>query len=124
MIAVAPASAHTYICPSTISTLPQISKPNYGANVVVGAVVVVGTAVVQQSEEAVKKLGQLSVPHSRFPAQSSSPSQSPSKSPHGFELEQHDHVSSVDQLHPAKLGSGSKNQFENVTVNFGYRNFT
>ena len=58
-----------------------------------------------------KKLGQLSVPHSRFPAQSSSPSQSPSKSPHGFEEEQHDHVSSVDQLQPAKLGSGSSNKF-------------
>ena len=89
---------------------------NYGANVVVGAVVVVGTAVVQQSEEAVKKLGQLSVPHSRFPAQSSSPSQSPSKSPHGFELEEHDHMSSVDPLHPAKLGSRSKNNFENVSL--------
>ena len=61
-----------------------------------------------------KKLGQLSVPHSRFPAQSSSTSQSPSKSPHGFELEQHDHVSSVDQLHPAKLGSESKNKFDNI----------
>ena len=90
----------------------QISKPNYGANVVVSAAVVVGAAVVQQSEVTVKKLGQLSVPHSRFPAQSSSPSQSPSKSPHGFELEQHDHVSSVDQLHPAKLGSRSKNYFD------------
>merc|ERR1712051_549322 len=83
---------------------------NYGANVVVGA------AVVQQSEVAVKKLGQLSVPHSRFPAQSSSPSQSPSKSPHGFELEEHDHMSSVDPLHPAKLGSRSKNNFENVSL--------
>jgi hypothetical protein len=89
---------------------------NYGANVVVGAVVVVGAAVVQQSEVALKKLGQLSVPHSRFPAQSSSPSQSPSKSPHGFELEQHDHVSSVDQLHPAKLGSRSKNEFDNMSL--------
>ena len=92
---------------------------NYGANVVVGAVVVVGTAVVQQSEEAVKKLGQLSVPHSRFPAQSSSPSQSPSKSPHGFKLEQHDHLFSVVQLHPAKLGSGSKNNFDYMSLIFG-----
>ena len=82
--------------------------------VVVVAVVVVVVVVVQQSEVAVKKLGQLSVPHSRFPAQSSSTSQSPSKSPHGFELEQHDHVSSVDQLHPAKLGSESKNKFDNT----------
>ena len=90
----------------------QISNPNYG--VVVGAVVVVGAAVIQQSEVSVKKLGQLSVPHSRSPAQSISESQSPSKSPHGFELEQHDHVSSVDQLHPAKLGSESKNKFDNT----------
>ena len=87
----------------------QISNPNYG--VVVGAVVVVGAAVIQQSEVSVKKLGQLSVPHLRFPAQSSSPSQSPSKIPHGFELEQHDHVSSVDQLHPAKSAAeSSRNQ--------------
>ena len=90
----------------------QISNPNYG--VVVGAVVVVGAAVIQQSEVSVKKLGQLSVPHSRSPAQSISESQSPSKSPHGLELEQHDHVSSVDQLHPAKLGSESKNKFHNI----------
>ena len=72
------------------------------------AVIVVGAAVVQQSEVAVKKLGQLSVPHSRFAAQSLSTSQRVHNA-HGFELEQHDHVSSVDQLHPAKLGSRSKN---------------
>ena len=73
-------------------------------------------AVIQQSAVAEKKLGQLLDPHSRFPAHSSSASQSPSKSPHGFKLEQHDHLFSVVQLHPAKLGSGSKNNFDYMSL--------
>ena len=56
----------------------------------------------QQSAPDVKELTQLSVPHTRLSAHSSSPSQSPSNIPQGWELEQHDHVSPL-QSHPVKL---------------------
>ena len=63
----------------------------------------------QQSAPGEKKLKQLSDPHRRVSAHSSSPSQSPSNNPQGWELEQHDHVSPV-QSHPEKL---SKNKDRN-----------
>ena len=66
----------------------------------------------QQSAPDVKELTQLSVPHTRLSAHSSSPSQSPSNIPQGWELEQHDHVSPV-QSHPVKL---SKSKNRNVFV--------
>ena len=57
---------------------------------------------------------QLLTPHFRFPVQSLSLSQSPSFDPHGFELEQHAHVSAADvplQLH---LGSSEIKCIEEV----------
>ena len=57
---------------------------------------------------------QLLTPHIRFPEQSLSLSQSPSFNPHGFELEQHPHVSAADvplQLH---LGSSEIKCIEEI----------
>ena len=59
---------------------------------------------------------QLLTPHFRFPVQSLSLSQSPSFDPHGFELEQHPHVSAADvplQLH---LGSSEIKYIEEFHI--------
>ena len=59
---------------------------------------------------------QLLTPHFRFPVQSLSLSQSPSFDPHGFELEQHPHVSATDvplQLH---LGSSEIKYIEEFHI--------
>ena len=62
-----------------------------------------------------KELKQLLLPHTRLPAQSSSASQSPSKIPQGWELEQHDHVS-PDQSHPVKPAKSKNKNGENQHV--------
>ena len=51
---------------------------------------------VQQSTVEPGNPTQFLLPHTRFPTQSKSLSQSPSSWPHGYELEQHDHMFSWD----------------------------
>ena len=46
---------------------------------------------------------------------SSSPSQSPSNNPQGWEREQHDHVSPV-QSHPEKLSKGKGRNGQKVSI--------
>ena len=75
----------------------------------------------QQSAADENESKQLSVPHKRWPKQSSFPSQSPSNFQQGFELEQQSHVvSSVfpDQAHPAKESVKKIGKVKNLVQNW------